>query len=124
MIIIPNELRIGNWVNDAEPYEFYFQVNWTHIAKAAESGYQYRAIPLTFDWLERCGFTWDEESQVFSIQIGNALYLEYDKDFDCSITPEDRPGGSAYVWGEIKTVHRLQNLFYDLTGKELEIKPL
>lgn len=45
-------------------------------------------VLLTPEWLERMGFKWNQEDWGYFIQVGNTLYIEFEKDFDCSIVPE------------------------------------
>jgi hypothetical protein len=71
-------------------------------------------IPLTEDWLKRFGFSWYESFESWIITTG-----EDTQDFiirhDFVVCDMDhRP--------EIKFVHQLQNLYFVLTGKELELK--
>lgn len=76
-------------------------------------------IPLTTEWLKNLGF---------KERGGPGGMLICDK---VSISPQ---GDTHFVWLhtgafamtlieiEVKTVHQLQNLFFALTGKELEVK--
>lgn len=75
-------------------------------------------IPLTPEWLERCGFKrmnagWINDSGSLSFydkdsETGNGVYkMEY--------------GTRNYAAGFLY-LHQLQNLYFALTGEELEIK--
>lgn len=122
-MIKATELRIGNWVHTQHRK----MVKGLHEpiqlkVVTPQEEHKWEPIPLSAEWLERMGFKWHEEGKVYSIQVGNALYIDLDMDFDCSITPETWRGSPVTVWADIKYVHQLQNLFHSLTGKELEIK--
>lgn len=91
-MIKANELRIGNWINDAFPYDFVFQVNPDHIARAAEGIKIYRPIPMTPEILSKCHGTgpwW----QWLLLEKPTTVKIEY--------------------------LHQLQNLYFALTGEEL-----
>lgn len=80
-------------------------------------------IPLTPELLWRCGFTHEGDMGIIGIQIGNQLWLECVNE-EWSLTPEVWPSGSILsFWNPPKYLHQLQNLFFDLTGEELQIKP-
>ena len=72
-------------------------------------------IPLTKEWLLKFGFKYKE--MYYESEYLTALN-------DCFIVVE-RVTGFFYVDApnnEIKYVHQLQNLYFALTGEELEIK--
>lgn len=78
-------------------------------------------IIITPEWLQRMGFKKSADDN-WVIQVGNLLYIEIDKDFDLYINPETWNGAMIAPWAEIEYVHQLQNLYFTLTGKEIEIK--
>lgn len=78
-------------------------------------------IPLTEEWLLKFGFQYQDETKILFIQVGNLLHIEFE-DMDCSITPTTWSGSSILPWMDIEYVHQLQNLYYALTGTELELK--
>lgn len=119
------ELRIGNLLqwrnNNAEcevtPSLFQNTYFWGHIeAKDIEP------IPLTKEWLLKCGF----EGRELSLDIVNIGFMEADVDTErvwiglsvgkyveeCNLLPD------------LHYVHQLQNLYFALTGQELELKTL
>ena len=123
-----NELRIGNWVD----YE-----KTTHIITAIDSGNYGRSrwikqsasepdyehtfkeiepIPLTPEILEKAGFYYQELSEglYFNEMFG---YIENGK--EGFIMADDMGENSLHY--EIKYLHQLQNLYFALTGEELEI---
>lgn len=91
--------------------------------KDAEGNYKYHRaepIPLTIEWLDRCGFslTQDEEG------------IQYYSREDCPIDFQAEAGSDKFeqvnplLSYKLEYVHQLQNLYFALSGTELEIKPL
>jgi len=116
-----NELRIGNYVFSADDNKNgeVFQIDPSGIIFVNKNGNRWQdlkniqPIPLTEEILLKCGFIIDSinnfEKYPFTIQKNNlyvADFLFYKK------------GDSGVV---IKHLHQLQNLYFALTGKELEI---
>ena len=102
----PEDLRIGNW--------FFYKgkdVQWS-IEDFAEWGKNIEKliepILITPEWLERFGF------EKKPIHWEGAIDLMADGD--------EWNFESGYIDINIKYVHQLQNLYYALTGKELEKK--
>jgi hypothetical protein len=103
-----NELRIGNWV-----------FNKAHGRKQIKEVYGdcsvYDPIPLTEEWLLKFGFR-EQPLDEITIYRFNGLTLNANAKTHYSAT---------YKGGFIKFVlyvHQLQNLYFVLTGNELEIK--
>ena len=71
----------------------------------------YQPIPITEEWLERFGFNGlsKEDSNGFELIYNNVI------GYRLSIQGQ-------YQYKEIKYIHELQNLYFALTGKELELK--
>ena len=125
-----NELRIGNyceyyiedkmeksdpgfWVNnkiDLQDIECCLN-NKEHFDKF------YRAMPLTEEILEKCGFSFEKH---WRKRIAN---LDF---FICSLGNMDEfyllQFGSCGIMPPCKYLHQLQNLYFALTGTELEFK--
>lgn len=89
------ELRIGNWVNPEHPY----QIDANTFQNVLNDSLDENAIPLTEEWLLKFG--------VESI-------------YDFKIYNDD--GDVFYYAVGCEYVHQLQNLYFALTGEELEIK--
>lgn len=140
-MIQANELRIGNWVQDPDraildENEGYRQVHGLtlensivhHVAKESSSGgigfsgnllSTINPIPLTPEILEQCGFRndhgegskwWMRPDLKHSFGLG-----DYNEDFS-ELTFSKHPLNT-----KIKYLHQLQNLYFALVGKELEI---
>jgi len=112
------ELRIGNYVNlygtvaTIQRADFY-EGELKH-GIAIDSG---KPIQLTEEWLLKFGFmkmnTLDEPDEKFYINGGLTVRLYKGKIKPYFFLPKDR---------NIDYVHQLQNLYFALTGNELEIK--
>jgi len=119
-----NELRIGNWVmDDDESYEI-FQVASIEKGEEETEGMYFinggwiddvLPIPLTEEWLLKFGFEKDDPffTNMDSYSF-NGLTMEFYKK-ECQFHYQ-----GADI--EFKYVHQLQNLYFALTGEELEIK--
>lgn len=119
-MINKTELRIGNllkvdsfyWTVESiisNPFELYFAENdkYDHSLNA-------EPIPITEEWLSRFGFEtfgkWFILKNLPKIQISISLY--YNK---CTI------GSDEEYYVNIQHVHQLQNLYFALTGEELQL---
>lgn len=128
-MIAANELRIGNWVNiKVEGKNGTFDGNYQieEIRKDVilfNNGIHaaYRMlypIPLTGERLLKCGF----EDRILDIGISD-LWLGYNSIFEVNIFIDDIAKGYVELSNNPRiSLHQLQNLFFELTGKELEVK--
>ena len=123
------ELRIGNWVNingwDCDVAEI--STNQIHISNGIEPyllEYEVEPIPLTKEWLVRFGF--EPHSGIYFRTLNYSAYIAIGNDGSCglynSLSDYNR-GNSFNQMKQIDYVHQLQNLYFALTGQELELKP-
>lgn len=141
-----NELRIGNWCSD-NAYED-FKINSNHLGylEKREDIMRIHPIPLTEQWLLDFGFEkkdiikWNgnvydyQPKDVFTEQIdfvkGDFIYrfetFTYSSGFEkgaeihfCEWFPKVYHHINC---PKIEHVHQLQNLYFALTGDELEVK--
>ena len=129
------DLRIGNWVliptsmdgiiipsfpKKVKGIGIFGGIDFTepeypenHIVPAVHCA----GIPLTEEWLLKFGF---KESKTFfgrnSFEKDGYHLIKNGKYFEFLVI------GSSVILAKIKYVHQLQNLYFALTGKELEIK--
>jgi hypothetical protein len=133
-MIKPSEIRIGGYVyynNQVLQIESYcngkvnvyagYYGDTPHVHGISCGDLE--PISLTPEWLARCGFRKD--------MGGGGGLLEFDNGFICfydmseplvgysGITDELINGG---LMPNLKYVHQLQNLFFTLTGEEIEFK--
>ena len=111
LTIKSTDLRIGNWI-EYEPFDgLGFEIIQVQELPFNEGSNQ-KPIPLTEEWLVRAGFEkaidsnlWVNDSYyqlTFNSQIGASLY-------------EDE----YWIKSNIIYLHSLQNLYFALTGEEL-----
>jgi hypothetical protein len=115
-MIKSNELRIGNyfkWIstNEIDTAKFisdrgndFSSVNDVNLSDAI-------GIPLTEDILLKCGF---EKSEIFRNTYSNGKVELYNQD---NLLWFDLSNNSI----EVKYLHTLQNLYFALTGEELQV---
>lgn len=118
----PEELRIGNLISYNNNSFKVFDIAWLDDLDADKSGYlvngiwleECRPITLTEYWLVR--FAKPESKLNLSFMLG-----------DFKLWVDKTKNESYFVWRKqhikIKYVHQLQNLYYSLAGKELELQP-
>lgn len=130
-MIKANEFRIGSLVMDRKTGE------WLRVVELTENdiitsvidrskfplpdGWNMQPILLTPEILEKFGWVWNEETNTFEkYPNGDArMHLQY-REVDSSYTMFNyvlRATISERIW----FLHQLQNLYFALTGKELEI---
>lgn len=116
------ELRIGNWVFDQDCEPYYFQIEqirkdigdslWVYYRNGSIKCKVPEPIPLTEEILLKCGF---EKQGFYFLNRNSALMqMEISLSRKCFI--------SSLLAIEIKHLHQLQNLYFCLVGKELNIE--
>lgn len=125
-----NEVRIGNWVNG--PVSGYKEVTAKDIF--LWESVKWEPIPLSPEVLEACGFV--------PFRTNNEMTLELANDLESNalnLTCYDKTATEIRVWVEASQrddnynpqftslltpllhLHQLQNLYYSLTGSELQV---
>ena len=124
-MIQSNELRLGNLVYDSNKRERYVSAigvgNTIWFDDKADYSPKYYSdhknihpIPLTTEWLEKFGFDKRFDSYWKSAYSNGDCW-----DF---IIQNETEGVFVFKFTKIQYIHELQNLFWILTGKELEVK--
>lgn len=118
----PEELRIGNWYQSVkwkQPVQLELSdlVELYHRCDGAELDEEiiaemFEPIPITEEWLIKFGF---EKIKNEYYTINDIISFIIDLKI-CYILIDNK------LEIEIKYIHQLQNLYFALTGKELEIK--
>lgn len=104
------ELRIGNWVykevgiTALEPFQLEINDIVTHYHTE-----RLKPIPLTEEWFVKFGFKRKRDGDYWKSAI--TLTYIYGEGWDAVISD---------LGVSIKYVHQLQNLYFALTGKELQ----
>ena len=108
------ELRIGNYVcfNNQDDYMKLSQHNFESLIMFNTYD-RINPILLTKHWLKKLGF---KNTYLFSFATEFTCYV----DENLNITIEQYSEG-RFNLTHIKYVHQLQNLYFALTGKELDI---
>lgn len=124
------ELRIGNYIKLMFNYEDYetIQVTSDELVDVDKKQADYEPFPLTEDWLYKFGFknidkggndyiTYTDPNHDYYLQLDvrrkDNKYLILDNSFDDL---------RAFSMVDIEYVHQLQNLYFALTGKELDFE--
>lgn len=120
-----NELRIGNWLLGANGK--YLQVDPYGISVIADESVDCKPIPLTPEILEKCGFVKWSNTFLFIEMEKNTWVNQYllirfkNSEINQVIAHNRRPNMGTLV-NSISSLHQLQNIYFALTGTELEIK--
>ena len=111
-----NELRIGN-------YYLSFGVNLMQIEKLNKDMIliDFHPVPITEAWLINFGFHKIEGYPYLVFKINGMSHFEQNETNKDEFYLEGLEGESINDV-PIKYVHQLQNLYFALTGKELEFK--
>ena len=114
------ELRIGNWVYrqsgkmvKEEVYNTTYKIQTINN----QTGYKFQPIELTEEILLKCGFlkvrSDYEEAETFDFYYG-VLYFD--------MANQSTKINNKYVLGFVPDyLHQLQNLYFALTGEELQV---
>lgn len=129
-MIDPKELRIGNLVQDAISLEKSLPVYKLEsgVVTCGSDLFSYpylteqiKPIPLTPEILQKCGFACMFMQEVWSVEAEFGI-------LSIALTnPDKHPDGNLVVFEgvrlfSIKYLHQLQNLYFALTGQELNVE--
>ena len=120
------ELRIGNWVRIKDvPTTNEWQVesigNLQQVGGQLWSIEELEPIPLTEEWLERFGFDKDEEYDEGGLVDYRWTLMYRSLEFVSFWNSEELNGVNQPQTGvDVEYVHQLQNLYFALTGQELQ----
>lgn len=132
-MIKANELRIGNLIialgedydrggnrfHDPDGDDIII-VDIDTFKAIARGSTDYSPIPLTPEWLERCGFEKRDAAEItFDLQSGVEYYYRNNK-FIWHYRLSNRSTGEGYE--HIEYVHQLQNIHLAHAGEELNVK--
>lgn len=132
-----NELRIGNWISDRGGKEWQIDHWESEYKVASKAPFLYsddvffvvtghpltedihflKPIPLTEEWLKRFGLERDGCKGIYAFQFLD-MDINIHKSYNIWRLTFERVDRIM----NIRSVHQLQNLYFALTGKELEWK--
>lgn len=110
-----NELRIGNAICDMNGHIF-LKIIDADVLKYASDNCE--PIPLTPEILEKCGFKNGRENEMW-IGLPNHQHLVYDLEQMIVIIEGVSLTFVPYI--QPLQLHQLQNLYFALTGEELQV---
>lgn len=126
-IIKPEELRLRNRILEDGHEVAVSSIEYTYDQQIFINGNlpeRFQVIPITPEWLERMGFEKDDSG----VEMSHEDYCEWYEKLFPIIGWLVQSSSKEYLFDEetdtlrIKYVHQLQNLYYALTGTELDIK--
>ena len=130
-----NELRIGNLVDIGKEFNILELVDFADMYENNTLEH-YQPIPLTEDWLLKFGFesTYEEfDEEDFPCVVEYWLFtdsvtrfeIDYATKTGYTVNIANVPTGHALIIRrKLEYVHQLQNLFFALTGTELNLKEI
>ena len=125
-MINAKELRIGNLIEYRISDRFDKRKEWWEVSeidaddihwlsKVMPEDEDFKAIPLTEEWLEKLGFKQNKFDKVFEVENCQIEIYFFDNDIKCTVCVD------SVINKNIKHVHQLQNLYFALTGSELTV---
>ena len=122
------ELRIGNLFIDNKTKTIISVIGLTEeiitFSGHFKNDWQAEPIPLTEEWLLKFGFeSYNQKSYKLNIILDNkdTFLVFYSHSGGNIMMSINDPKNDYNLIREIKHVHQLQNLYFALTGEELEI---
>jgi hypothetical protein len=116
------ELRLGSIVFK---HDVYYTIKWYDFEDSeqdSDMGLYYKPIPLTPEILDKVGFKHNENMCSWDLVINSGLLAIDDTDFSIAIfNNHSELGFAGSNKSSVKSVHRLQNIYFALTGEELNI---
>ncbi len=119
------ELRIGNFIHDPNQYGGPLNIIIDSIAPTAETAQWWggiEPIPLTEEWLINFGIKKEKIPSFEGQDMWAGMQPWSYNDEWLFRGPPNRLHLVGYFNTQIQYVHKLQNIFFALTGKELELK--
>lgn len=126
-MIQANELRIGNSIEAGEVEGIHFTERMIEVVKNKARSFIRmefaEPIPLTPEILEKCGAYPLGGKYFLNVNELIAIKINLEHGY-CELSAGEYTEGESATIDHIKTLHQLQNIYFSLTGEELEIKEL
>ena len=102
-----------------------FDVSINDLMDMEELNIKHQPIKLTKDWLEKLGFNWDYQRGYCGIDVNNSDFVlteplkmgEWQKNYAFEYI-----AGGLSKFVEFEFVHSIQNFFFAINGKKLNLK--
>jgi hypothetical protein len=129
-----NELRIGNWYTSVKfEVPVYCELSDLHeLCVRSDGAYNdppidsmFEPIPLTEEWLLKFGFEREDNLNWWNVPKESNYKAHHLMEMQNAWTwfiDFDDTGDNTHLVSGFNYVHQLQNLYFALTGNELEIK--
>ena len=122
------ESRIGNWIKHLTKEETVWSTQSPDGINSMPEGW-YEPIPLTEEWLVKFGFEKIKFKNYKSpcYELKDIILMKDIRDWNIfkycvSVGDEGEDvDGTGFILSTVKCVHQLQNLYFALTGEELEL---
>lgn len=116
-MIKSNELRVGNWINYLGDNMKFNEIGLSNLFNPDNDiyGTDFEPIELTEEILLKCGFEKTIVNTMIKAWLNFSFYLTIRDDGDLFY---EWKGGNI----QVKYLHQLQNLYFSLHNKELEIE--
>jgi len=121
-MIDKTHLRLGNYVMDEDSVVMITELTSKHANHSQAFNCPYddlEPIPLTPEILEKCGFEKNEDGDdgyYYDLSANGILFIEGDKKGYCEVFLD------MIEEVRVRYLHQLQNLYFSLTGQELNVK--
>jgi hypothetical protein len=129
-MIEAKELRIGNYVTKSlksgNGREIDYQIGCEDIVRIYNNtgSFLYKPIPITEEWLLKFGATKYNDNRFYlDLNKEGTLKLFWNIGDDYFICEFSSRSTHVCYFNDHKYVHQIQNLFFALTQKELQINP-
>lgn len=126
----PHELRIGNWITvmgsiptQVTAHYLYMMETYTPVDPEDEADYKEMTnpVPLTEEWLLKFGFK--DTTKEWQTDKCFRIVSKAGTKFDYWLNEQALYRNEDNFLTHVYDVHQLQNLYFCLTGKELELTP-
>lgn len=114
-----SDFRLNNYVTNKEGG--YSQIS------SISNNCTFKPVPLTDEWLVKFGFEKGGSNRFnyIDLNVDESFYIAVNGEegvFNCIVALDNGEEEISECISHIKHVHQLQNLYFALTGEELEIK--
>lgn len=112
-MIAPQELRLGNWVQQPDALGYLTTIQ---VKSLDQGSLNFQPVPISASVLQSFGFAFHTYFKLWQLnksKLGTGPEMELDPDFWLLDFSHHRMGV------EVRSLHQLQNLYFLLKGKEL-----